>query len=286
MDYGILTMATPDDYLKAIGFALSARQSNPHVPLAVVCSESLKPYLSPYFDQAIPEHPYLRGFIHKLHMDEYTPFDETFFFDADVFLFKSLSNVYDQWRQNPYSACGVLKTDGIGPFGLDATRVLRYTQKSQMVNIGGAGHAYFRKPECIPVFVRAREVAANYAEIAGNIPLADEDVMNIVLTEFDISPIPHGTFFSRYASARKGTMKMSVADSQCTFIAQDSGTEISPYMMHFAADEAPMVYYQQIRKLYARHSINTDGLLKMTLKDLYRQRVHRTFHRLKKKYFD
>ena len=90
MPFGILTLATPDDYRKAIGLALSLRVSNPGVPTAVACSPKLSTRLAPYFDRVIDEDPTLRGFVHKVHLDRYSPFDDTFFFDSDVLVFRDL----------------------------------------------------------------------------------------------------------------------------------------------------------------------------------------------------
>jgi hypothetical protein len=68
MAFGILTLATPDNYRKAIGLALSLRVSNPGVPTAVACSPKLHATLAPYFDRLIDEDPTLRGFVRSSAM--------------------------------------------------------------------------------------------------------------------------------------------------------------------------------------------------------------------------
>ena len=88
--FGVLTLASPNDCLKAIGLSLSLKASNPGVPTAVACSPKLKAALSPFFDFVIEERPGLRGFVHKVYLDEYTPFDTTFFLDSDILLFPAL----------------------------------------------------------------------------------------------------------------------------------------------------------------------------------------------------
>src|SRR6266568_541264 len=106
MTFGILTLATRSDYQQAIGLALSARVSNPGVPLAVACSPEVGPLLSPYFDKVVFEDPAVRGFAHKLNLDRYSPFEKTFFFDSDVLLFRPLHEVLNQWAGKSYTACG------------------------------------------------------------------------------------------------------------------------------------------------------------------------------------
>ncbi|OYV43651.1 MAG: hypothetical protein B7X10_06355, partial [Burkholderiales bacterium 21-58-4] len=56
-NFGVLTLATPNDHLKAIGLALSLRVSNPGVPTAVACSPAVGSLLEPYFDHVIAEDP-------------------------------------------------------------------------------------------------------------------------------------------------------------------------------------------------------------------------------------
>src|SRR6476660_5868394 len=103
MSLGVLTLATMDDYLKAIGLALSLRVSNPDLPVAVACSSSVRPYVAPYFDLCVEEEPGLKGFVHKIHLDKYSPFDETFFFDSDVLVFRSLKGVLNHWNTQYYA---------------------------------------------------------------------------------------------------------------------------------------------------------------------------------------
>jgi hypothetical protein len=74
-------MATPNDVLKAVGLAFSLRISNPGVPLAVACSPKLRPLVEPHFDHVIDEQPGLKGFVHKVYLDRYSPFEETLFLD-------------------------------------------------------------------------------------------------------------------------------------------------------------------------------------------------------------
>src|SRR6476659_3591148 len=101
--FGILTLATPNDYLKAIGLALSVRVSNPGVPIAVACSPRVMPLVKPYFDVVVEEKAGLRGFVHKVYLDQYSPFDETVFFDSDVLVFRSVLPYVAEWRQHAYT---------------------------------------------------------------------------------------------------------------------------------------------------------------------------------------
>jgi hypothetical protein len=290
MDFGVLTLATRDDYQKAIGLALSVRLSNPGVPIAVACPKSARPLLAPYFDFVISDDPSIRGFEHKLHLDRYSPFDNTFFFDADVLVFRNLLEVYQLWREHSYTACGRVITGGISPFGLDRVRALSIIGREHFVCIDGAGHAFFRKPDCFPVFELAREFATNYAKKFGvSGKLADEDVMGLALSSLNLKTMPGIPFWSRYLSGKRGTVKMNAAESTCEMELAETGEIQHPYMMHFAANEAPFAYARQLSLLFKRFGISTRGLMSMAIRDYYvtdvewpiRQMIKRNLRRSK-----
>jgi hypothetical protein len=273
LSFGILTLATPSDYLKAIGLALSARVSNPGVPLAVACSAKVAPLVTPYFDYVIQEKQGLRGFVHKVYLDEYSPFEQTFFFDSDVLLFRPVKPYAEAWGHASYAATGRYQTGGLSSFGLDRSAMIRKLGRERMVMIDGAGHALFTKPGCNVVFDTARQVTRDYREIAGDITYADEDVLSIVMTMLDLQPAPYGDFFSRFCSALPGTLQMDASKAECDFIFQDTGKPLRPCMMHFAAREAPAAYTRQLIKLFRKSGLPIRGLLALGFKDVFETQV-------------
>lgn len=268
-EFGILTLATPNDYLKAIGFALSVRVSNPGVPIAVACSKKVSDFIRPYFDIVIEEKAGLRGFVHKVHLDHYSPFQATMFFDSDVLVFKPIMPFIINWGPGVYHACGRLSADGFSTFGLDRKKVLMKIGKKYLSVIEGAGHAFYRKPECSAVFDLARTITADYKAYAGEIPYADEDVVAIALTILDIPPVDSRNFFARYRSAAPGSMKMDASSGICSFTEVSNGKQVSPCMVHFAANEAPIQYAKQLFRLFKKFGVPTNGLAKQAVTDYY-----------------
>lgn len=281
--FGILTLATPSDYLKAIGLALSARVSNPGVPIAVACSPKIQHLMAPHFDVVVPERTDIRGFEHKVYLDEYSPFDVTFFLDSDVLLFKPLMPYVDAWGDLPYTACGQYLDDGKSTFGMDRVAVLKRLGKSRMSVIDGAGHALFRKQSCREVFELARHITRHHHEYVGPIQYADEDVMDIAMTQLDLPPIRSIDFFSRYLSAQKGSMVMNASRGICRFIAVETGQIMSPCMMHFAANEAALPYHWQLFKLFRRFGVSPKGLLSQGAEDFWSREVYLPAHNIKKR---
>lgn len=273
MSFGVLTLATPNDYLKAIGLSLSLRVSNPGIPLAIACSQTVRPLVEPYFDYVIDEDTSLKGFAHKVYLDHYSPFDTTFFFDSDVLVFRSLLPVLEKWGKQPYTARGQYKADGFSSFGLDRKNVLKKINKPKLVVIDGAGHALFHKPYCASVFTKAREITEQYREYAGNIKYADEDVMAIAMTMLDLSPAPCTDFSVRHLSAKPGTLVIDAIKGICRLKEQLTHVTVEPCMMHFAANEAPFTYTRQLFRLYKHFNVPTDGLIKMGLEDYYSRHI-------------
>lgn len=281
--FGILTLATTKDYVKAIGLALSVRLSNPGLPIAVACPPSARSLLEPYFDYVVDEQPGLRGFVHKVHLDRYSPFEKTLFFDSDVLVFRPVLEVIQQWLPQPYAACGRYRNDGVSAFGMVRAEVLQRIGKTDLVVIDGAGHAFFRKPDCIPIFEKAREVTARHREIIGPIPYADEDVMDVVMTLLDVPPMPFADFFSRHLSARPGTLRLDTRRNLCEFVEAEDGLPRRPCMMHFAADEAPFTYHRELLRLFRMHDLPTRDVYRSFLHDVHSSRIRPSLARLRKR---
>jgi hypothetical protein len=268
MTFGVLTLATRDDYRKAIGLALSMRVSNPGTQVAVACAPALRPLLSPHFDHVVDEMPGLRGFVHKVYLDHYSPFDDTFFLDADVLVFRDLGPMVEQWSDQSYNVCGRYMTDGVTGQGFDRKKVREKLGSDRLVVIDGAGHAYFRKPGCYRVFDLAREVTANYAHyVGGRVRYADEEVMSIVMTMLGIEPREYGDFFSRFLSAVPGTLDIDASAARCELVERSTRQRMCPYMMHFAANEGPFTYTRELQRLFRKFGADRSGLFAAAFAD-------------------
>ena len=281
--FGILTLATPNDYLKAIGLALSLKVSNPGIPVAVACSPKVRPLVEPYFSTVVDEQAGLKGFVHKVYLDRYSPFDDTLFLDSDVLVFKPVRPHMDAWGDLAYTACGTYQTDGKSSFGMDRAEVLKKIGKSAMTVIDGAGHAWFRKPACFPVFDFARHVTEHHAEYVGNIPYADEDVMDVAMTHHGLPPQPYADFFSRYISAVRGSVKMDASIGFCKLVLLEKNRAIEPCMMHFAANEAALLYHWQLHKLFKKFGVDTTGLWSQAISDFHQREIRLPVHLAKKR---
>jgi hypothetical protein len=238
----------------------------------------MRPLLAPYFDYIVDKDPLLHGYLHKLHLDRYSPFQQTFYFDSDVLIFRRLDEVLPAWSSQPYTACGNYLASGTTAFGLDRQRVLNKIGATNLVHIDGAGHCYFRKPECHAVFDLARDIVANYQQYGlisigtvqsalGDLRFADEDVMDIAMTIMNLKPMPHEEFFSRHCSGKNGSVVMKTEKAECQFISVTTGQLQRPHMMHFAMMEAPFAHALQLRRLFKAFNVSTRGLWRLATSD-------------------
>lgn len=283
-EFGILTLATKNDYVKAIGLALSLMKSNPAVERAVACDPSIFPLLKDFYHHLIPEVKGLKGFAHKVYLDKYTPFKKTLFLDSDILVYRSVLPFVDKWPKVPFSSTGNYVTDGFSSFGFDRKAILEKLGKEKLVCIDGAGHSVFVLPDAVPVFDRAREITANYSHFVGNIKYADEDVMNYVMTEMGIPPalnVPE--FFSRYLSIKSGTLKIDLSTPYCGFVEVSLGQWYEPCMMHFAANEAPVHYFRYLSVLYGSAGLSRLVLINPFFKDCFDTYMRPYLSRLKKR---
>jgi len=284
-NYGVLTMATRDDYLKVIGMSLSFRISNKNIPISIVCSEELKDELSAYFDTVIIERDDLKGFQHKIYLDEYSPYDATLFLDADMLVFRSVVDECEKWRGFPYIAQGRYNTEGTSTFGLDIGSVCTITGSERMSNISGAGHAYFRKPDCNKLFKKAREIMNDYDSYGENLRFADEDVMNIAMTTYGYPVYDGRDFMGMPIHAKNNTLNIDVMAQKCRFKSKKFGW-VEPCVMHFAYMQAPLLYLRELTKLYKQAGIYNKyrmRLYRMTLTDAWVKEIEwKTRKKIKK----
>ena len=89
------------------------------------------------------------------------------------------------------------------------------------------------------------------------------------MTMLNLKPIPHGEFWSRYCTAKKGSIVMNAAEGECRFQSATSGKLQRPHMMHFADREVPFAHARQLRGLFEKFNVSTEGLIRDALKDYY-----------------
>ncbi len=263
IDYGILTICYDKDYIKAIGLALSLELTNYGVKRAVIAPQHLLSQLAPFFDILIPERTDLKGFEHKIYLDEYTPFENTFFLDADMLAFKNFQAIFKKWKNEKFIAQGCYSDSTfISTFGLDSNFVLNTLGKELLVNTSGAGHSFFKKSEASLYFDEARLVKENYSYYGDNLRFADEDAMNIALTKLGGKVHEGERFMGMPCHALNSKIDISVVQSICSYNDELYGV-VSPCVMHFAARQATLLYIMQLISIFSYYKISSKYFFKL-----------------------
>ena len=168
-------------------------------------------------------------------------------------------------------------------FGLDRDAVLKKIGFDKLVVIDGAGHACFQKEASRELFDLARAITANYRDYAGDVPYADEDVMSIAMTMLKLEPSPYLDFFSRYLSAKPGTLVLDSSKAICHYISTIDNEPYVPCIMHFAANEAPVAYTRELMRLFRANGVSTKGLVALGSHDFWMTHVKPTLRSVKKR---
>jgi len=237
------------DWHKAIGLSLSLRRRCPGLPIAAVASPALQERLKPYFDFVVNERPDVRGFAHKLYLEEYSPFTKTLFVDADMLVMRDLRLLMEQWSGCGFTARGRLLDGGVSNFNLDRRAILDRLGKDRFSCVDGAGHYYFERPACYAVFSRAREILSDYGRWAPGARVADEDLIGIVMTERDIPPFACKKQVVGFIKAIRGRpIEFDVLKGRCSYT-DLAGDHVEPFLLHFPANMSPITYHGMLQVL-------------------------------------
>lgn len=248
-DFGFLILAIKKDYKKAIALSLRIRHLMPGIPIAVAASPpSLEEKLRPFFDEFIHQDPKLKGFEHKLYLDKYSPFDKTFYLDADILMIEEISDFIRNWTGSAYAVRGHIVKEGMSSFGLDRKKVLNLISRDEFMNIDGAGHAYFEKPACYKVFDEARNIVLEYDKFGAD-GLADEDVIGIALSKFGIKPKENNELLGSPWCAINNSFSIDVNKNICSYEDKLFGT-VNPSLIHFATLAKPFTYAKEMQKVF------------------------------------
>ena len=258
MTRGFLTIAYGSSrYVRmAKGLARSMRFHNPAVSLAVV-TDSGDRELRALFDFVIPlDESYGTGVSQKLHVDRYTPYDETLFVDSDCLAFADPESLWPGYR----GAFGVKGWSYLGAndthYGVDDMAKLLAQCGIGRLGAFNSGLFYFdRSPAARKVFETAREISRRPRELGlksfKNSPCADEPVFALALELNGIALLPWDggrAMCTATADDLQGLESINVFTGRCRLIRYGTVTEPVILHFHFQAQEA-FPYLRELARL-------------------------------------
>jgi len=251
---GIITIAQGEKrYIEmAKMLALSLSITNPGIERAVI-TDAADDEFDGLYDIYIPYNKtYGEGLSQKLYLDKYSPFDETFFIDADCLVFNSLEPVLALCKKHSFVVFGdeVIST---GEWYMDVAYICK---KFNLVNIPlfNGGTYYFTKTDiAYKIYNKARELKSNYIELGfkdfrGSIN--EEPLIAVAMAINNTGAVNDNGTAMRTPIGLIGPLKIDILKNTCLF--NKEGVIVEPVILHFSGGFSKGFHYKrEIAKLKA-----------------------------------
>jgi len=263
---GIITMAYGKqryiDLAKILG--QSFKLYNPQLPAAIV-TDSTDPELKQLYDIFIPVNcEFGNGFKQKIHLDSYSPFEETIFIDSDCVVVKNIDYMWEIFSAVPF---GVIREEQLQEGSAfwntmpDVAKILSQFKIDSISTFNG-GFYYFKNNEkAKKVFTEARKIADNYnqiglASVRGS--SNDEPIYSIALAVCGISGVDDRGLVMRTPVKMIGNLEIDVLKGFCRL--NSNGKPAQPAIMHFCGNQSQGFYYrrEQLKLYLAKKFPNLD----------------------------
>jgi hypothetical protein len=252
---GILTIAFGKQHYidMAINLGRSLKLNAPNIECAIVTdSQSIE--LKKLYDIIIPLKPnFGKNVEQKLHIDKYTPFEETLFIDSDCLVFRNLEFAFDLFKGSKAIAIG---TEFFFPNDTCAfANVKEVTQNLGIEKIPRFnGGVYYVSKSSIQqkILVKARSFISNYKTL-GFYSFREQGPADELLIAAAIELLGHGNISDSGLLMRTpigiiGNLGVDVFKGYSKF--NKSGHNVEPAIVHFAGSFMNLPEYQrEIRKL-------------------------------------
>jgi hypothetical protein len=250
MSRGIITLAFGKDRFidMAKALARSLAIHDPDLPRAVV-SDSNDAELRTLFTDYIPYRPeYGSNLRQKMHLDLYSPYDETLFIDSDSLVVRKLDNFWITFVNVPFGVPGFrIMGPGARDVYLDVDFVLQHFSLTGLPKFNGGAYYFKRSPEAAAFFQTARSLMTNYQELRfndfrGDGP-NDESLYSVALAMHGLSATDMGERGMWTPINSKGPITLDVLRGVCHFIKE--GRPVKPDIVHFATVWAETYTYRR-----------------------------------------
>lgn len=251
---GFLTLAIgAQDYIsQAYYLGLSLKQNMPGYPTAVV-SDDETGRLAGVYDHVVPARRSLgRGVRQKMHIDQYTPFEETLFIDADCIAARPFEQELDEVRGFDFTPM-VQRSLQLGDddeYFLHLPSLMQRLDLRVLPKFNG-GVYFFRKSALSEsIFESARHIQSEPAEFGLKAFDAtgpgDEPAYALAMARHDVSGYEDRGRLMRTPVGLRGKLSIDPIRRECNFVRAEG--PVRPAICHFAGDYRfmPEYYYARI----------------------------------------
>jgi hypothetical protein len=251
---GFLTLAIgARDYIdQAYYLGLSLKANMPGYPIAVVTDDQTG-RLAGIYDHLIQARQSLgRGVRQKMYIDEYSPFKETLFIDADCIAARSFEHELNEVRRFDFSPVVQrhLQAGDADEYFLDLPDLMRRLNLQSLPKFNG-GVYFFRKSALSEkVFESARRIQndpINYGLKAfDSTGPGDEPAYALAMAQHGISGYDDQGRLMRTPVSLRGKLTIDPTQGLCSFVRAEG--RVTPAICHFAGDYRflPEYYYARI----------------------------------------
>jgi hypothetical protein len=243
---GIITIAQGEKrYIEmAKMLALSLINTNPGISRAIL-SDAPESEFKGLYDIYIPyDESYGKGFVLKLNLNKFSPYEETIFIDADSLVVSSLDEMIALCK--PYSFVVFGNQTNSGEWYMDVAGICRKFNVPSIPLFNG-GVYYFRKDAVTNnIYNTARQLKDQYADIGMESfrgMLADEPLMAVALAINQVEAVDDKGKAMRTPIGIQGALAIDVLNGVCSF--NKDGEVVEPAIMHFAGDFAYYFHYKR-----------------------------------------
>jgi hypothetical protein len=218
-----------------------------------VITDSADSELCDLFDQVIPYRTeYGPDVQQKLHIDLYSPFEETLFIDSDCLAVRPLDELWDSFRAYDFGAIGhvVLKRGMQDPY-LDMDLMLDHFKRSEIPKFNGGVYYFKRNAKARSVFSSARALLQDWERMGfkvfrGGVP-ADEALFGVAMAIHGISLNDMRPLGMYTPIGAIGKVKCDVLVGTCRF--NKEGRTVTPAILHFAAWTEKHLYLRECLRI-------------------------------------
>jgi hypothetical protein len=279
MSDGLITIAYgPRKYLRmARALALSYRRLGGTRPLAVVTDAAGAGLLVGCYDLVVPIAPARGdGVVHKLHLDRYTPFDETLFIDSDCLFYKHPERLWRLYARGDFAVRGWRYLTGDSAYErenpyewvADMPAFLRAAGIARLPHFNSGALFFRRSAAASEVFATARAVYARRHELGllpfKNAPVNDEPILGIAMERCGVALDPWDPEEGMETAIRMSQpIDLDVLRGRARF--RKDGAERAPCLLHFNVDaQESLLYQREICRLELERAAFGDARVRLT----------------------
>jgi|TARA_B110000908_G_C10249487_1_gene450970 hypothetical protein len=237
----------------ALSLGRSLKLNSPNIKRAVV-TDSKSVALKKIYDFIIPlNHDYGKNVEQKLHIDKYSPFEETLFIDSDCLVFRDLEFAFDLFKGSKAIAIG---TEFFFPNDTCVfADIKEVTQNLGIIKIPRFnGGVYYISKSSIQqnILIKARSFISNYKTV-GFYSFRNQGPADELLIGASIELLGHGNISDNGLLMRTpigivGDLVVDAFKGYSKF--NKSGHNVEPAIIHFAGNLVNLPEYKrEIRKL-------------------------------------